>query len=179
MQLLEELAKATPKQPAIVQVQAAPVSVQELTPQNGQELDVLLQLRKARQRRAQCSQQLHACDTDEDRAAVCDLIDRATKEVHRLEKQYSHLKRHGTLPIEEDRPLPTTLEELQKERDRISSQRLKVEQRLLFLYSLPENSRKRKHIPDNERKLREINARWIAARWHLKKMTYEPKENDA
>jgi len=178
MQLLERLAASPTVQSNSVKVHAAPVAVQELTPSNSHELDLLLLLRKARQKRAQASQQLHACDSDQERAQVCDMIDRASEGVKKLEQQYSHLKRHGSLPLEEDEALPNTVDGMKKERDRLSSKRLKVENRLLYLYNLPEGSRKRKQIPDQEAKLQSINFRWLAVRWKLKQLEYHESEKD-
>lgn len=179
--MLRKIAGTPVLQSTTVEVHASPEPVSEMTPQSSHEIDLLVQLRRARQHRAMCSQNLHTANSDAERAAVCDTIDRATTKVKNLEKKYAFLKKHGRLPVEQVSfdPLPTTLEDLRREGARLASQRLKVENRLLYLYTLPENSRKRKQIPDNEEKLRAINARFLAVRFEKKKLEYEPEENDA
>jgi uncharacterized protein YhaN len=183
MQLLKKIcSQPISAKPSVIRVHAAPVQTSDITPTNGKEIELLLQLRKARQNRAKCSQQLHGCHSDTERAQVCDMIDRASAEVKSLEQQYNHLKATGSLPPEEEDdfniPLPNTLDDLKKEQTRLSSLRLKTEKRLIYLYNLPDNSRKRNQIPGYEKKLRSINARWSAVRLKCKQIEYESEEND-
>jgi chaperonin cofactor prefoldin len=182
LQLLSKLYESPPGYTPTEVVVHQPVSKTiELTPSTNEEINLLIALRKARQYRAQCSQQFHACSTDEERAGVCDLIDKATANIKQLKQDYEYLKSTGQLPAPKDEysaPLPDTEEELAKEQTRLSSQRLKVENRIIHLLGLKENSSKRKKIPELEDKLRLINARWAAVRFKRKKLEHESKEND-
>lgn len=168
--ILNKLKSSSP--PKAVQITIEKPAVKSLTPSSRTELDLLLALRKAKQKRAQCSQQFHTCKTDNDRAAVCDLIDKATANIKQIEKDLAHVQQFGKLPektIQHD-PLPETLDELKLESSRISSNILKVEKRISYLEALPPTDKKRKGLAERQGKLQALIARKQACRKRIQKL---------
>lgn len=184
LQALDSLQHQRPAGPAQVVVET-PKSPTLAPPKTSSEVEALLLLRRAKQRRAQCSQQFHTCNTDEERAEVCDLIDRATAEIRKQEIAVAHLQRFGTLPSPaeaEDAPLPDSEEELEREQTRCSSQILKLENAIVHLMTLPETSKKREKLPEKQDQLRHVYARKQAVRLKrrlLKAQADEENEDDA
>lgn len=162
-------AQAAPVRAANIEVQATQPDT--LTPSNASEVSLLVGLRKAKQDRAKCSQQFHTCSTDQERAEVCALIERATERIRKLESDLAKLQRYGAIeaPKEEEEvlPIPDDDEGLRNEQRRLNSQRLKLEKRIVLLMSLPESDKRRKQLPYKERQLRALNARKQAVRMKL------------
>lgn len=154
------------KKPKTIEIVVKESPSNSLTPSTRLELDLLLQVRKTKQKRAQISQMFHACKTDQERAEICDLIDKATNELKTQQKNLAHVQRFGILPQQETEfePLPNTMPELIVERDRISKHIYALEKRIAFLHTLPENSPKRKKLPSKEEDLRIQFARKQACR---------------
>ncbi|MEL6607060.1 MAG: hypothetical protein AAFP77_19740 [Bacteroidota bacterium] len=157
-----------PAKPAVVVVHSPETKIG--TPKTEAEIELAIQLRKLRQERARTSQQFHGCtegdEGNDQRAMLCDDIERISKQISATAKKLSHLQQYGYLPKEEEiKPLPDTVDECRKEINRVSSLRLKTERRIEYLLTLSENSRKRKkQLPENQKKLQEILVRWSALR---------------
>lgn len=146
---------------------AAAIQPKSVTPKTGEELntevDLLLSIRRMRQERAKLSQQFHSCATDEERAAVCDAIDKQNQLIAKREGEISYFQRHRQMPqdptplIEGD--LPTTEQELSDLRRRLSSNILKKEKAIDTLLSLPETHSRRSRLPKLQADLNLLMAR--------------------
>jgi hypothetical protein len=159
--------------PVLVEIADNRLPVDDLKPKSKIELELMLKLRKLKQQRAQCSQQFHSCDTDQQRAEVCDLIDKATAAIRKAEKELHHLQRFGALPKNEieNKPIPTDLEELRLELARVDSHIGKVERRLDYLLELPDTHVKKKTLPATEEKCRSLYIRQRAIKRAIRKLT--------
>jgi len=163
------------KRPPTIKVHAAPAPA-NMAPTNETELELVLAIRRLRQKRMQTSQQFHTCDRspagDLDRAAICDMLDSVTEKIRKKEQDLAYVKRFGKLPPKEEAiafgPLPDTEEEIKPEINRMSSHILKVEKMIVHLLTLPENNRKRKKLPHQQLKLSALVSRRSELRIQLK-----------
>ena len=182
LQCLTDVSKNPPKaihKPVIELPPAKPVKNRQ--PTTSLELDCVLSLRRYRQKRKKASQQFHTCAEGNEgntaRAAICDVIDNINLEIKKEEQTLAHVQKYGSLPIDEDKnlfgELPTNLKDAIKQRNQLSSNILKVEKRILFLLDQPENSRKRKKIPDKQAQLSALNARKSELRLIIQKLKNE------
>lgn len=148
-----------------------------------EEIDLLLALRRLRQERSQLSQQFHSCDSDTDRAAVCDRIEAQNLLIATQMGKVAYFQRYRKLPPEgEDEAdmshdLPDNITELEAMRSRLSSRILKIEKRIETLLSFPENSRKRADLPKKQKQLTEALARRSAVRAKLRELREKEKGN--
>lgn len=177
-------ASALPHQPApkptVVTIEAPKAAPR--VPTNQKEFELAIQLRKLRHQRKQSSQQFHGCDPtttgDAERALICDRIDAINIEIKTAAAKLTYLQQYGHLPkeVEEQaKPLPDTIEACKKERSLLSSNILKVENRIAFLLTLPPNSSKRrKQLPGKNEQLQQLVSRRTSIRIKIKQL-----ENDA
>jgi hypothetical protein len=176
--LLQSLpAQSPPPRAEAIEVQASKPAL--LTPSNASEVSLLVALRKAKQERAKCSQQFHTCNTDQERAEVCVLIEMATERIRKLEADLAKLQRYGAIEVkqeEEELPIPDDLEGLRNEQRRLNSQLLKVENTIVMLLSLPESDKRRKKLPEKEKQMRHLNARKQAVRIKIRSINIEQDE---
>lgn len=126
------------------------------------EYGVLKDIRHKRQERMRHSQSFHNCNTDAERALVCDAIQAVNDELKRLDGELAYIRRFGKKPPEpepETFTLPEDLQELTKMQQRHRSRILKVEKRIEFLTDLPEKDKRRAKLPAQFNKLRELQTR--------------------
>lgn len=145
------------------------------------EVKLLLDVRRMRQERAKLSQQFHSCQSDEERAAVCDAIERQNQVIAKQEGVIAYFQRHRKMPraVEEyvDTPLPENEKELIDARRRLSSNILKKEKMIDFVLSLPETDRSRAKLPKYEKELNYMLAKRTQIRQKLKDLR-EAKEEE-
>ena len=157
----QPLPEVAPAPPPKVTVHAVPAPQSPEEPVN-LEYDVLKKLRHHRQRRMQLSQSFHDCETDDDRAHVCDLIQAENDALRQLDGELAYIRRFGKKPPEpepETIELPNDDEALATMQNRLRSRILKVEKRIEFLVDLPEKDRRRAKIPAQQNKLRDLQTR--------------------
>lgn len=131
------------------------------------EIDIMLSLRKLRQRRAKTSQRFHQCHTDEERIKVCDAIDQINDEIKEKEAEADYIHKHGTKPQKKEEytePLPDDLEGLKAERNRVAGRMRQQENKIVHFLTLPENDKRRGKIQQCQEKLDKANARMLAIR---------------
>lgn len=183
IQLLEECLQGVvalgPAIPFKVSVVETKPPKPTLAVKSTQELDLLVKVRKLRQERAKTSQAFHGCQSDTERAHICDLIDQIDKEIKEVDGQLAYIQRHGALPPQEsveEKPLPETYEGLMKERNRLSSNIFKVEKRIEHLETLPPSMKRTRNLVNNHDKLRRLTSRKILVVAELKKIRAATKK---
>lgn len=157
---LLELSPPTPA-PSTPNIQVIPAAPKKEEAQDVGEYEyqLLTQKRKLLQERMQHSQSFHDCDTDQQRAQVCDNIEDVNKELDEIEGKMAYVRRYKKLPPAPELKtfiLANTDEELAKEQHRCRSNILKVEKRIEHLLSLPENSPQRAKLPAKQQQLQEL-----------------------
>ena len=189
LQCLNDIYKQPPKTaPArpVIQVEAPKQAAQ--LPTNKEEINLALELRQLRLQRMQTSQQFHSCaegsEGDAARALICDQIERITKQIKDTEYKLSYLQQYNHLPPEDDEQLtfpeiPDTVEACGQEKTRLSSWILKIEKRIVYLLSLPENSSKRKaQLPVQQNKLHQLVVHREAVRIRQLQLKNENEEEE-
>jgi len=144
------------------------------------EYELLTQKRKLLLERMQHSQSFHNCNSDEERAMVCDSIREVNKELQEVEGNLAYFKRYKKPPPAPEPKtfvLPDTDEDLAAEQQRCRSNILKVEKRIEYLLSLPENSSKRSKLPEKQDQLRELVIKVELIIQKRKKLKREQEEN--
>lgn len=184
-QLLEEelgqlevnRAEAVPK----LDVQVIPAPKPKNVEKEGDyEYNLLTRKRKLLQERMQYSQSFHDCNSDEERAMVCDSIREVNKDLQEVEGNLAYFKRYKKPPPAPEPKtfvLPDTDEELAAEQQRCRSNILKVEKRIDYLLSLPEKSSKRSKLPEKQDQLRELVIKVELIIQKRKKLKREQEEN--
>jgi hypothetical protein len=146
------------------------------------EVELMLQLRRLRQKRSSTAQQFHECQDDQERALICDALDAITAQIRKKQEEITHVQRFGVeKPAPQIRPkkLPKTENELQKLQNYTSSNILKVERRIDDLLALPENNRKRRqYLSKREERLQELTSLRLEIRKALRDLRNEKKQKD-
>lgn len=187
IQTLEECLKAClqlapPAPPKVVTVETKPKPA-SLAVKSRREVDLLVKIRKLRIDRAKTSQRFHSCESDLERAHICDIIEDIEAQIKETDTMIVYIQLHGAPPPEaaktEDDPIPTDLPGLRKELNRVSNHILKIEKRIEHLETTPPSLKKVRLLTDRQEKLHYLISRRIVIKSKLDQFKKKAHEQNA